>query len=157
MIPVSYKRIREGVSRPTYHTNGSVGFDLAAAEDTIVRAGEIALIPTGLVVRTPPGYMLILVPRSSTPKKHSLTMPHSIGIIDQDYAGDTDELLIQVSFDGQTTTTDSKGNTYPVEATEIKIEKGTRIAQGLFVPVQKAVFKEVTDSAESRGGFGSTG
>jgi dUTP pyrophosphatase len=148
MIPVSYKRIREGVSRPVYHTEGSVGFDLAAAEDTTVYRNQISRIPTGLIVRTPPGYMLLLVPRSSTPSKHGLEMPHSVGIIDEDYCGDTDELLIQVTL---------RGGDHLKDPEPVTIKTGTRIAQGVFVPVQRAVFKEDTTSREARGGFGTTG
>ena len=85
----------------------------------------------------------MLVSRSSTPRKKGLTKPHSIGIIDQDYCGETDELKIQV---------------YNFTDSPVVINKGDRIAQGIFVPVVKAKFLEVdSHNQESRGGFGSTG
>ena len=71
--------------------------------------------------------------------------PHSIGLIDQDYSGPEDEIMIQVINFGK-------------EA--IIIERGERIAQGLFVNTPKIEFVEVDQDflgKDSRGGFGSTG
>jgi dUTP pyrophosphatase len=140
---IQIKKLDASIQIPEYQTNGSVGFDLAASQQVTINPGEIMLIPTGLVVKVPSGLMLMLVSRSSTPRKKGLTKPHSIGIIDQDYCGETDELKIQV---------------YNFTEKSVTIEKGDRIAQGIFVPVIKAEFLEVTShNQESRGGFGSTG
>ena len=101
------------------------------------------MVPTGLVIETPPGYALILASRSSAPKKFGITPPHGIGVVDSDYCGPTDEIRILVrNF------TD----------TEVVIEPEQRIAQGLFMPVVQAQFVQ-TDLSDndSRGGFGSTG
>jgi dUTP pyrophosphatase len=69
--------------------------------------------------------------------------PHSIGVIDQDYCGPDDEILIQVQS---------------ISETPITVERGERIAQGIFVKVEQANWEEVDDhGAVSRGGFGSTG
>ena len=140
---IQIKKLDPSIQIPEYQTQGSVGFDLAASQDVTINPGEIQLIPTGLVVKVPVGLMLMLVSRSSTPRKKGLTKPHSIGIIDQDYCGETDELKIQV---------------YNFTNQPVKIQKGDRIAQGIFVPVVKAQFVEVdSHNQESRGGFGSTG
>jgi len=140
---IQIKKLDPSIQIPEYQTNGSVGFDLAASQEVTINPGEIQLIPTGLVVKVPVGLMLMLVSRSSTPRKKGLTKPHSIGIIDQDYCGETDELKIQV---------------YNFTNQPVKIQKGDRIAQGIFVPVVKAQFIEVdSHNQESRGGFGSTG
>lgn len=136
-------RIRPDVEIPQYHTEGSVGFDLAAAVDVELQPGETGVIPTGLVILTPPGYMLMLVARSSTFKKKGLIMPHCVGIIDQDYCGPEDELALQFT------------NVLSDEAVEIK--KGERLAQGIFVCVDKFELVECEITSESRGGFGSTG
>ena len=140
---VKIKRIDKSLPLPVYETQGAVGFDLFARYEVVIHPKAIELIPANVVVQVPKGYALILASRSSTPKKHGLTKPHGIGVIDQDYCGDEDELKIQV-----------------MNFTEkpVTIARGTRIAQGIFVKVAKPSFKEVDQiSKKSRGGFGSTG
>lgn len=142
-MKVKLKRIDKSLPLPQYHTAGSVCFDLLARESLEVAPKSIALIPTNIIVETPADYMFIVVPRSSTPKKKGLLIPHGIGVIDQDYSGPEDEVLFQVyNFTNET----------------VKVEKGERLAQGCFVPVAKVDFEEVEEMSEkSRGGFGSTG
>lgn len=143
-MKVKIHKLRPDVEIPCFETAGAVGFDLAAVEDTEILAGEIKLVSTGLVIETPKGYALILASRSSTPKKKGLTMPHGIGVIDQDYCGPHDEIKIQVkNFRDET----------------VVIKKGEKIAQGMFVGVEIAEFECVDEapSGSTRGGFGSTG
>jgi len=142
-MKVKIKRIDKSLPLPVYETGGSVGFDLLAREDVEIKPDEIALIPANVIVEVPKGYALILASRSSTPKKHGLTKPHGIGVIDNDYNGPNDEIKIQVhSFRNKT----------------VIIKKGTKIAQGLFVKVDQLQFEEIDEvTGESRGGFGSTG
>jgi dUTP pyrophosphatase len=128
---------------PAYATQGSAGFDFETLENITIEPGSIALIPTGLVIQTPQNYMLVISPRSSTPKKTGLRMPHSIGVIDSDYAGPGDEVKIQV---------------HNPSTEAITIEKGQKIAQGIFVPITQGKFEVVESiTTETRGGFGSTG
>lgn len=142
-MQVKIKRLSKDIPLPQYQTPGSVAFDLASAADMIIAPRDIELIPTGLIVSTPPGFMLMLSPRSSLPLKKGLTMPNGPGIIDQDYCGPEDEVKIQII-----NLTDK-----PVE-----IKKGERIAQAMFVNIGRAVLEEteILESTESRGGFGST-
>src|SRR3989338_2884529 len=93
---VRIKRIDPSLPLPVYETPGAVGFDLMARETHIIKPGEITLIPANVIVEVPKGYALIIASRSSTPRKHGLTKPHGIGIIDQDYCGPEDEVKIQV-------------------------------------------------------------
>lgn len=87
--------------------------------------------------------MLIIAPRSSLPRKKGLMCPHSIGIIDQDYHGEKDELLVQVQN---------------ITNAPVTVERGERIAQGIFVKIERAEWQEVhSHGAETRGGFGTTG
>jgi dUTP pyrophosphatase len=100
-------------------------------------------VPGNVIVQVPPGYALLIAPRSSLPRKKALVCPHSIGIIDQDYHGPDDEILVQVQNIGDEPVT---------------VERGERIAQGLFVQVEQAQWQEVDGhGAQTRGGFGSTG
>ena len=140
---VHLQRIDPTLPLPSYHTEGAVGFDLITRETTVVEAGKIALVPGNVIVKVPHGYALMIIPRSSLPRKKGLVCPHSIGIIDQDYHGEKDEILVQVQ-----NITD-----HPVT-----VERGERIAQGVFVKIEKAEWSEVDGhGAETRGGFGSTG
>lgn len=145
-MQVRIKRIRDDVVIPQYQTKGAAGFDLAAAEDTVVK--DFALVPTGLVIQAPPGHMLMVAPRSSLFKRHGLIMPHSVGIVDEDYSGDEDEISIPLY---------RIGDYWPDAEDFGLIKAGERIAQGLIVPVPRAEFVEAIHMGESRGGFGSTG
>lgn len=142
-MQVKIKRIDKSLPLPSYHTPGAVAFDLYSREDFTVPAKSVGLIPTNLIVETPPGFMLTVVTRSSTPKKKGLSVPHGIGIIDQDYSGEKDEIKLQV---------------YNFTDNDVKIEKGERVGQAVFVRVERAEWQETdTMNDKSRGGFGSTG
>ena len=142
-MAVKIKRIDKDLPLPVYETAGSVGFDILARESVTVAAGSLALIPGNIIVEVPAGYMLMVASRSSTPKKKGLLTPHGIGIIDHDYCGPEDEIKIQV---------------YNFTAEPTVIARGDKIAQGVFVQIDKFEWEEVEEMKwESRGGFGSTG
>jgi dUTP pyrophosphatase len=143
-MKVFVKRIDVSLPMPEYQTRGAAAFDIYAREEVEIQPGEIARIPSNLVVQTPKGYMLLLALRSGTPKKKpGLVVPHGIGIVDSDYRGPEDEVLVQVMNVGDTV---------------IRIEKGERFAQGSFVKINQANFRETRQvTARTRGGFGSTG
>lgn len=142
-MKVKIKRIDSSLPLPKYETSGSVCFDLSARQNMIVKSKSLALIPTNIIIETPPGYMFVVVPRSSTPKKKNFLIPHGIGVIDQDYSGPEDEVLFQV---------------YNFSDKDVTVEKGERLAQGCFIPVERVEFEEIEGeiSDASRGGFGST-
>lgn len=142
-MKVRIKRIDKSLPLPVYETDGSVGFDILARENVRIESGSIELVASNLIVEVPKGYMLVVASRSSTPRKKGLTPPHGFGIIDHDYCGPEDEIKIQVyNFSGEA----------------VSIERGEKIAQGVFVRIDKFEWEEVEAIAEeSRGGFGSTG
>ncbi len=141
-MKVKIQRLDKSLPLPMYETSGAVGFDFLARETTTIEPGAITLIPGNVVVEAPKGYMLAVASRSSTPRKKGLTMPHGFGVIDQDYCGPEDEIKIQV---------------YNFKDEAVTIEKGDKIAQGMFVRVDTFEFEEVDQiKEESRGGFGST-
>lgn len=142
-MQVSIQRIDATLPLPDYQSAGAVGFDLVTRVTTVVEPGKIALVPGNVIVKVPEGHMLLIVPRSSLPRKKGLVCPHSIGVIDCDYHGPKDEVMVQVQN---------------VTDAPVTVERGERIAQGLFVRVDRAEWSEVQDhGADSRGGFGSTG
>ena len=141
-MKVNIKRIDKTLPLPKYETAGSVGFDLICRESAQIAPQSIVLIPANVIVETPPGYMLMICLRSSTPRKLGLMMAQGVGIVDNDYCGEEDELKIQV---------------YNFTDEIVNVERGSRIAQGVFVRVNTPEWNEVEQmSAASRGGFGST-
>ncbi len=142
-MEINIRRIDTSLPLPEYKTKGAVAFDLYARTNDAIAPKEIKLIPTNLIIETPEGYMLMIAARSSLAKKKGLMMANNVGIIDQDYCGENDELgLLLYNF------TDK----------EVAIEKGERLAQGIFVKIEKGNWNEVNKMAdESRGGFGTTG
>ncbi len=141
-MKVQITRIDKSLPLPVYETKGSVGFDLTVRKDTEIKPKEITLIPWNIIVKTPQWYALIITPRSSTPRKKWLSFPHSIGVIDQDYCGQDDEIKIQV---------------YNFSDKTIIIKKWEKIAQGLFMKTDRLEFCETDAETTSRWGFWSTG
>ncbi len=142
-MKVKIKRIDKSLALPIYETDGSVGFDILAREEIIVPSKAIAMVPANIIVEVPKEYMLIVASRSSTPMKKGLMPPHGFGIIDHDYCGPNDEIRVLV---------------YNFKDEEVLISRGEKIAQGVFVHIDKFEWEEVDEiKEESRGGFGSTG
>lgn len=142
-MQIKIKRLDKELPLPAYQTAGSAGFDIYARENTVIAPKAIALVPSNLIITTPPGFMLVVASRSSTPKRKGLMIANGIGVIDSDYSGPEDEVKILV---------------YNFTDNEVTVEKGERIAQGLFVKVEQGQWEEL-DIMENptRGGFGSTG
>jgi dUTP pyrophosphatase len=116
---------------------------LAAAHDVVVAPRQITLVRTGLVIEVPTGYFLAIFARSSTPLKRGLIVANGVGVIDPDYSGPNDEIMIQLlNF------TDAP----------VTIQRGDRLAQGILLPAPRITWNEVPRAREvTRGGFGSTG
>ena len=141
-LRVRIVRLSAAVPLPEYQTAGAAGFDLAASAAVTIAPGEVALVPTGLVVEVPRGMFLAIFARSSTPPRRGLMVSNGVGVVDSDYCGPADEVKIQVlNFTGKPVT----------------VNPGDRIAQGIFLPAPPVVWEEVAIAqASSRGGFGST-
>ena len=137
------RRLRPDVQLPGYATEDSAAFDLAASEDVTIAAGEVTLVPTGLVIEVPGRMFLAVFARSSTPLKRGLMVANGVGVVDADYCGPADEVRVPV---------------INVTSKAVTIKAGDRIAQGIVLPAPRVVWDEVDAlRAESRGGFGSTG
>ncbi len=142
-IPVNIFCNHPDAILPEYKTTGSCAFDLSIIEEATITPGEIVRLRTGLVICTPKDHVLIVAARSSTTKKFGLTIVQGIGIIDEDYCGPNDEILLQLM----------NFTNHPVT-----VQKGERLAQGMILPVTKAIFQKVHHLENpDRGGFGSTG
>src|SRR5213596_1270137 len=109
------RRLDSTVPLPTYGREEAAGFDLAASQDVRLAPGQIALVPTGLVIEVPSGHFLAILARSSTPLKRGLMVANGVGVIDPDYSGPDDEIRIQV---------------LNISTSEVTIRPGDRLAQG---------------------------
>jgi dUTP pyrophosphatase len=122
------RRLDSTVSLPSYGTSEAAGFDLASAHDLVVGARQIALVRTGLVIEVPSGYFLGIFARSSTPLKRGLLVANGVGVIDPDYSGPNDEIMIQV---------------LNISDREVRIARGDRLAQGIVLPAPRVTWEEV--------------
>ena len=144
MTEILIKRLTKNINLPKYETEGSSGMDLAAdITSTInIKPGESSIIPTGISVSIPVNYEIQIRPRSGLAAKSQISVLNTPGTIDADYRGEIKVILINL------------GNK------TFKVEKGSRIAQMVLCPIEKAKIKEVEDLDKTNrgsGGFGSTG
>jgi len=139
---IKIKRFDKSLPLPEYKTVGAAGFDLTAREGMVIKPGAVGYIPLNIAIEIPKDHLLILCARSST-HKLGLMPINGIGIIDSDFRGDNDELLLAA---------------FNFTKKSVKVERGARIAQGIFVKMTKGSWSEVSRmSSKTRGGFGSTG
>ncbi|MCI8700490.1 MAG: dUTP diphosphatase [Clostridia bacterium] len=136
----------KGINLPIRKTKYSAGYDIEAAEDTIIpsfkKGVAPTLIKTGLKAYMKEDEYLMLCNRSSNPKKKGLVMANSVGIIDKDYYGNPDnDGHFMFSF-------------FNIKDEDVVIKKGEAIGQAIF---QKYLTID-NDQAEGEriGGFGST-
>ena len=143
MTKILIKRLDPSVPLPSYAKAGDAGADLATRIDFTINPGERMLVPTGISIALPNGYVALVHPRSGLAIKHGISMVNTPGTVDAGYRGELQVILINHDL------------TQPVS-----FKKGDRIAQLVIQKVERADFVEVSDlpdSDRSSGGFGSTG
>lgn len=134
---------------PRYQTPGAAALDLFACLDAplqVLPQAAAVLIGSGLALSFDDLSLAGLVlPRSGLGHR-GLVLGNAVGLIDPDYTG---EVMI------------SAWNRNHADSQPITIRPGERIAQLLFVPVQRPEWQFVDDIAvqteRAAGGFGSTG
>ncbi|WP_258069617.1 dUTP diphosphatase [Arthrobacter sp. SX1312] len=142
-LPVQILMLDDGLEPPAYATDGDAGADLRSAVDLVLAPGERALVPTGVAMALPPGYVGLVHPRSGLAARHGLTIVNAPGTVDAGYRGEIKVCLL---------------NTDRQDA--VRLSRGDRIAQLVIQRVERAVFAvvdQLPDSARGAGGFGSTG
>lgn len=132
---------------PRRSTAKSAGYDFINPERIEIPPYKLGmkptLVPTGVKVKMPDDEFLMLVNRSSNPKKKNLVIPNSMGIIDADYYGNPDN-------DGE-----MMFAFYNVGTEPVVIEVGDKLGQGIFV--KYGITDDDAATGERTGGFGSTG
>ncbi|MCX6449031.1 MAG: dUTP diphosphatase [Actinobacteria bacterium] len=143
MIEVLIKRLDPSVPMPSYAKGGDAGADIATRIDFTLKAGERMLVPTGISIALPNGYVALVHPRSGLAIKYGISMVNTPGTVDAGFRGELQVILINHDL------TES-----------VSFKKGDRIAQLVIQQVERAKFVEVTQlpgSDRATGGFGSTG
>jgi len=141
-----YEMKEPGFNLPVRKTKKSAGYDFECIETVTIPPYKLGdkpfLVPTGVKCKMQDDEFLMLVNRSSNPKKKNLVIPNSMGIIDADYYGNPDN-------DGEMMFTFFNLGTEPVT-----IEKGYALGQGIF----QKYYTTDDDAAVGKrtGGFGST-
>lgn len=142
--PIPVVKLKENAKLPTRGTPYAAGADLYALldEPMVIEPGQGVLVPTGLALAIPTGYVGLLLARSGLATKQGLAPANKVGVIDSDYRG---ELMVSLFNHSDQVRT---------------VESGDRVAQLVIVPYLAAGFQE-TDSLDETGrgaqGFGSTG
>lgn len=136
----------KGINLPVRKTKHSAAYDIEAAEKIVLpsfkKGMKPTLIPTGLKAYMQSDEVLLIVPRSSGPKKQGISFPHNVGVIDSDYYNNSDNeghIFVQC---------------INLKDEDVVIKKGEAVAQAIF---QKYLTVDDDNAEEERtGGFGST-
>lgn len=142
-VKVLIKRLDPDVPLPHYAKGGDAGADIVSAVDITLAPGERALVPTGISIALPDGYVALVHPRSGLAIKHGVTMVNAPGTVDAGFRGELK--LIMINHD---------------RSESVSFKRGDRIAQLVIQQVERAEFIEVQElpgSGRGTDGFGSTG
>lgn len=142
-LTVPVVRLDPDLPLPAYAHPGDAGADLCTTVDLVLAPGERALVPTGVALAIPEGYVGLVHPRSGLAARHGLSIVNTPGTVDAGYRGEVKVLLVNLD---------------PRESVELR--RGDRVAQLVLQRVERAGFVEVDalpDSARGAGGYGSTG
>ena len=142
-MEIAITRLDPDVPLPTYAHPGDAGADLVSTVDVLLAPGERTLVPTGLSMAIPEGFVGLVHPRSGLAARLGLSIVNAPGTIDAGYRGEVKVLLVNLD-----------------PTTPIRLSRGDRIAQLVVQRVEHARFVEVEalpDTARGAGGYGSTG
>jgi dUTP pyrophosphatase len=142
-LEISVLRLDPDLPLPAYAHPGDAGADLVTTVDVTLAPGERAMVPTGIALALPEGFVALVHPRSGLAARHGLSIVNTPGTIDAGYRGEIKVLLI---------------NHDPKEPIELR--RGDRIAQLVVQRFEQARFVEVEvlpESSRGAGGYGSTG
>ncbi len=141
-LKILVKQFAAELPVPRHAQPGDAGIDLYARVAGELVAGERTLVPTGVAVAIPEGYVGLVVPRSGLAIRHGISLVNSPGILDSGYRGELQVVMINHGSES------------------FRYERGERIAQLVVVPYAAQsweVIGELPASDRGVGGFGSTG
>lgn len=142
-IEIKFVLLHELAEPPRYAHPGDAGADLSCVEGVTLAPGERALVPTGLAIALPEGYVGLVHPRSGLAFKHGIGIVNTPGTIDSGYRGELKICLINLD-----------------KTETVQLHAGSRIAQLVIQKVSTAQFIQVAGleiTPRNDQGFGSTG
>jgi len=142
-LEVLVQRLDADLPLPSYAHPGDAGADLVTTVDVTLAPGERAMVPTGVAIALPDGFVALVHPRSGLAARHGLSIVNTPGTIDAGYRGEIKVMLI---------------NHDP--RAPIELRRGDRIAQLVIQRFERAAFVAVEalpESVRGDGGYGSTG
>jgi dUTP pyrophosphatase len=142
-LQVQVQRLDPDLPLPSYAHPGDAGADLLTTVDVTLAPGERAMVPTGVAIALPEGFVALVHPRSGLAARHGLSIVNTPGTVDAGYRGEIRVMLI---------------NHDPHEPIELR--RGDRIAQLVIQRFERAAFVAVEalpESVRGSGGYGSTG
>jgi len=142
-LEVLVQRLDADLPLPSYAHPGDAGADLVTTVDVTLAPGERAMVPTGVAIALPDGFVALVHPRSGLAARHGLSIVNTPGTIDAGYRGEIKVMLI---------------NHDP--HAPIELRRGDRIAQLVIQRFERAAFVAVEalpESVRGDGGYGSTG
>jgi dUTP pyrophosphatase len=142
-VQVNIVRLDPDLPLPSYAHPGDAGADLFARTDVTLLPGERRLVPPGIALALPEGYVALVHPRPGLAHRSGLSIVNAPGTIDAGYRGEVQVCLVNLD-----------------PATPIELRRGDRIAQLVIQQFETAAFVEVDelpDSSRGAGGYGSTG
>ncbi|MEK7410528.1 MAG: dUTP diphosphatase [Actinomycetota bacterium] len=143
MVQIAIRQMDPELPLPGMAHPGDAGVDLYSRQDILIApAGGRVLVPTGIAIAVPDGYVGLVVPRSGLAIKHGVTLVNTPGIIDSGYRGELQVVMI---------------NTDP--AIPYSVKRGDRIAQLLIQRMESVAWLVVDelDGVDRGGGFGHSG
>lgn len=134
--------VAEDGFEPIYAQPGDAGADLRSRIDVVVPANGRILVPTGVSIALPAGFVGLVHPRSGLAHKQGITVLNAPGTVDSGYRGEISVNLFNTSD------------------VDFEIARGDRIAQLVIQKYEEANFVKVErlpDSERGQAGHGSTG
>lgn len=142
-VTVLVTRLDPDLPLPRYAHPGDAGADLMTTVDVTLAPGERRLVPTGVAIALPLGYVALVHPRSGLAAIHGLSIVNAPGTVDAGYRGEITVLLVNLD-----------------RHTPVHLARGDRIAQLVVQRVERGRFVEVErlpGSERGAAGYGSTG
>lgn len=135
MKTIRIARLRPSAVLPTRRHPQDAGIDLYAADAALIPPHSSAIVPTGVTVEIPPGFVGLVKPKGRN--DHLL----GAGVVDAGYQG---EILVKIAN---------------ITAHPLQIRPGDAIGQMLILPIETPQVEEVTPAeihhqVSSRGGSG---
>lgn len=139
-MKIKIKKINPEAKLPNYAHDGDAGMDIYSCEDALIKAGERAVISTGIAIEFPKDYVALVWDKSGLAAKNGIKTMAGVG--DSIYRGEYKIVLLNTGKE------------------DYQVKKGDKICQILIQPIEQAEIEEVSELSETSrgdGGFGSSG